>query len=110
MSDKNATEAILSPNEVLKADQQAIKLRAGLLLVVGIALCFTGIGAIVGAPLIIAALVVEFIGVPKNRRGLYRGDCPHCAHAVITSTATQFFDCPACKKRVARVADRFETL
>lgn len=80
-------------------------------LIIGIALCCTGIGAIIGIPLLffVAIGAMTIIGggslgilssVAGNRRTL-KAPCPYCGHSEITmNTETLGVDCPACQKRI----------
>lgn len=79
-------------------------------LVIGIALCCTGIGAIIGIPLIffvgigaMAAIGGGSFGmlssVADNRRTL-KGPCPYCGIEVMVNTKAVGVDCSACKKRI----------
>lgn len=72
---------------------------SGCLIPAGIILCFTGIGAIVGIPLILAGLLAPFLG-PLIGLVALRGECPWCGTMVTSHAASQGFDCPACKKRI----------
>ncbi len=47
------------------------------LMVIGILLCFTGIGAIIGVPLILASIVLPFVNLGNAS---IVGNCPYCRH------------------------------
>jgi uncharacterized Zn finger protein (UPF0148 family) len=71
---------------------------------VGILLCLTGIGAVVGVPLILFGLLSPFIGALLGWTGL-KGQCPWCAAPITSPAGAQGIDCPACKKRIV-IRDR----
>jgi DNA-directed RNA polymerase subunit RPC12/RpoP len=76
-----------------------------ILAIVGTLLCLTGLGAIVGVPMIAAAIVAPLLG-PMIGLGTLRGKCPWCGTAVSNITShPQGFYCHACSKRMA-VEDR----
>ena len=79
---------------------------SGCLIPVGIILCFTGIGAIIGVPLILVGLFAMIIG-PLMGLGELKGECPWCGTKVTSPTASQGIDCPACKKRIVIKDKRF---
>lgn len=70
----------------------------GCMIPIGVALCLTGIGAIIGVPLIIAGLIMPFQGL--QRRKMLQGPCPWCRQPVRIGTAAVGFNCPACAKRI----------
>ncbi|MEH6816804.1 MAG: hypothetical protein V7683_09735 [Pseudoalteromonas distincta] len=72
----------------------------GLLYLIGISLCFTGIGAFVGVPLIIIVFIYQVKG---NERiiGAWKGSCPKCGgdifwYAGNEETKQGNFQCPIC--------------
>jgi DNA-directed RNA polymerase subunit RPC12/RpoP len=73
----------------------------GCLIPAGVVLCLTGIGALIGIPLIIAGIVAPIVGLVSS----IKGPCPYCGSAVTTSKSSQGVTCRACKKRVV-VRDR----
>lgn len=66
----------------------------GCVLPVGILLCFTGIGAIIGIPLILAALIFPFTGFAAQK-----APCPYCGQMVHVFAGVGV-NCPACKQRI----------
>jgi DNA-directed RNA polymerase subunit RPC12/RpoP len=71
-------------------------------IIVGLSLCFTGIGAIVGIPLIIVGLCGPILGLFAGMK-LVKGECPWCQTMVTCTGASQKkggITCPACKKRI----------
>ena len=60
---------------------------------IGLLLCFTGIGAIIGIPLMIVAL-------KGPKKGGYVGACPHCGPRAAVSQIHAGANCPACKGRI----------
>jgi len=77
----------------------------------GLAACAYGwMGAIVGVPVILAAIYSAFFIPPKINRGLYIGKCPHCgADASATHYQSQI-DCPSCGEDIAVKDQRFIAL
>lgn len=69
----------------------------GFLTFVGILLTLTGVGAIIGIPLIILGIVMFFIS-PLLGLGAVKGDCPWCGTTVTVMAKGE--DCPICKKRI----------
>ncbi|MBN2432584.1 MAG: hypothetical protein JXQ27_14000 [Acidobacteria bacterium] len=74
--------------------------------VVGALLCLTGIGALLGIPLIfaghLALLIMPFAG--KSARV---GACPYCGHQVTMSTTSSGVTCRACRRRIVMHHHRF---
>ncbi len=80
---------------------------------IGLLLSLTGIGAIIGIPMILIGLVMPFsVGGFTGLMGMItkKGNCPYCNFA-ITVTPMPGIDCPACKKRILNqngILKRFE--
>lgn len=66
-------------------------------LIVGTLLCLTGLGALLGVPMIIVGIIAPLAG-PIFGLGEHRGKCPSCGTRVISFTDGQSHDCPACNK------------
>ena len=78
---------------------------------VGLAATAMGtIGAVVGVPLILAALYSAFFIPPKINRGLYIGKCPHCGDDMSATHYQTQVDCPNCGKDVLVKDSRFIAL
>lgn len=61
---------------------------------IGIALCFTGVGILIGGPMI-------YYGLSRKKGvGGFVGNCPKCDNSVCAARDTPGFDCPSCKVRV----------
>lgn len=60
---------------------------------VGILLCCTIIGAIIGIPLILGTML-------GPKKGGYRGSCPHCGTTMSVGVIQAGANCHACKGRV----------
>jgi len=73
---------------------------APILLIVGIMLCLTGLGALLGVPMIIAAIFAPLAG-PLFGMGEYKVSCPSCKTRMITVPDGQLHYCPACQKEFA---------
>jgi hypothetical protein len=64
------------------------------MIAIGIVLSLTGIGAIIGIPLILMGLVAPFIGPLMTK-----GRCPYCGNFIISSMGSRGVKCRVCKKR-----------
>jgi hypothetical protein len=69
----------------------------GCMFVAGLLLTFTGIGAIIGIPMMLASILALVVG-PFTGIGQVKGPCPHCGQKV--SGKPPGVDCPACRRRV----------
>jgi DNA-directed RNA polymerase subunit RPC12/RpoP len=67
------------------------------LIIVGILLCFTVVGSLLGIPLILGGLMAPFVTAIQGKNWM-EGKCPVCGTAMsITHLGA---NCPACKKRI----------
>jgi len=66
-------------------------------LTVGTVLCFTGIGAIFGVPLIIAGFIFPFINLGNST---LIGSCPYCGHETTAFKNDPGVTCKACQQRI----------
>lgn len=71
-----------------------------ILVIVGTMLCLTGLGAILGIPMILAAVFAPLLG-PVVGLGALKGKCPWCGVTVSSIINAKDFDCHACGGRVA---------
>ena len=71
-----------------------------ILIILGGLLCLTGLGAILGIPLIIVAILSPLLG-PLIGIGEHKGKCPSCGTRVISVDDGQNHYCPACDKEFA---------
>lgn len=71
-----------------------------ILVIVGGMLCLTGLGAILGIPMIIAAVLAPLLG-PMFGMSAHRGKCPFCGTVVTDIHNTEICDCPVCNQRFA---------
>jgi hypothetical protein len=69
------------------------------LVAVGLLLTLTGIGALIGIPLILFGIVFPFVG-PFLGLGSIRGACPHCGAQVRSTKSRPGATCPACLRRI----------
>lgn len=69
------------------------------LIALGLLLCVTGIGAIIGIPLIIIALISPIVGGVVGLAAR-KGECPWCGTTVTHFNTSKGIDCPTCKKRI----------
>jgi len=73
---------------------------APMLLIVGTLLCLTGLGAILGIPMILAAVLSPLLG-PMIGIGTLKGKCPWCGTAVNSVEHAKDFTCLECSQRIA---------
>ena len=66
-----------------------------ILIVIGAMVSFTGIGLIMGIPLILIGIAYPFIG-----RSLIKGPCPYCGSAMSAFGFKKGITCLACKERI----------
>ena len=104
MSQKSTTVATFHGNEVHDLNDFKVKITRALIFTAGLALCFTGIGIIVGVPMMI------FSFPKKSTLGLYTGNCPKCDQPIMATPAPIGFDCPICKTRIIRNGNTFSTV
>jgi hypothetical protein len=79
---------------------------SGCLIVAGGLLCLTGMGAIIGIPLILAGLLTPFLG-PVLALTTIKGPCPYCETSVTAQSRAVGVTCPACQKRIIIREKRF---
>src|ERR1035437_2012000 len=101
------TEKKTAPEEAEKAPVQGAfsgllfgMLAAPILIIVGTMLCFTGLGAILGITMILAAVFSPLLG-PMIGLGALKGKCPWCGVSVSSIANAKDFDCHECGKRIA---------
>lgn len=73
---------------------------APMMIIVGTMLCLTGLGAILGVPMILGGAMAPLLG-PMIGLGSLRGKCPWCGEPVSSVNSRQSFECDACKQRIA---------
>jgi len=73
---------------------------APVLLIFGTLLCLTGLGAFLGVPMIIAAIIAPLAG-PLIGIGEHQVRCPYCNTREITFADNQLHSCPNCKQEFA---------
>lgn len=79
-----------------------------LIIPAGLFLSMTGIGALIGIPLIIFGLFAPFLGLTGKKyvkgemigTGILKGPCPYCKKEFTTAKMDSSVDCPHCKKRL----------
>ena len=79
---------------------------APILIIVGTLCCLTGLGAIIGIPMIIAAVCMPLVA-PVVGLGSLKGTCPWCNSAVSSMRSSNSFECHICGKRIAAEDKRF---
>jgi predicted RNA-binding Zn-ribbon protein involved in translation (DUF1610 family) len=78
------------------------------MLILGSLLCLTGLGAILGIPLIVGAVIAPLVG-PVVGLNAVKGKCPWCGAPVSCIHSAQSFDCDACHQRIAIRNEKFVT-
>ncbi len=71
-----------------------------ILVIVGTLLCLTGLGAILGIPMIILAVFSPLLGPLIGLEGL-KGNCPWCGVSVASLANGKEFGCMECGHRIA---------
>lgn len=104
------------PAQIFEAEKAPVKnafsgLLFGLLilpmcLIVGIMLCMTGLGAILGIPIIILGILAPLLG-PMIGIGEPRGKCPWCGAALDNVINTPAFDCHVCSGKIEMKNHKF---
>jgi len=69
----------------------------GCFIPIGIVLCFTGIGAILGFPIILGSLVLTLLGFFVKK---IDGKCPYCQHNISVDSSKAGLNCDACANRI----------
>lgn len=72
---------------------------APVLLIVGTLLCLTGLGAVLGVPMILGGIVAPLAGSIFGA-GSVRGKCPSCGAAVSSVASKHSFACPVCGESI----------
>ncbi len=72
---------------------------APMCIIVGVMLCLTGLGAVLGVPMIIAGILAPLLG-PLIGLGEPKGKCPWCGAAVSNVVNAPGFYCHACSGRI----------
>jgi DNA-directed RNA polymerase subunit M/transcription elongation factor TFIIS len=65
----------------------------------GIFLSMTGIGSLIGMPLVIVSFFIPFV-LAFITLSFISGPCPYCGHKVLAQTKKTGVNCSACKKRI----------
>jgi DNA-directed RNA polymerase subunit RPC12/RpoP len=75
-------------------------------IIVGTMLCLTGLGALLGVPMIIAGILSPLLG-PMISIGEPKGKCPWCATSVSNVFNASGFECHVCSKKIMVRNQRF---
>lgn len=94
MPETHAVEKIRSPTEGEKQIGYSVNCLFG---GIGVLLCLTGIGAIVGIPLLLGTYWASKAG--KQPIHVWEAPCPFCGTVVSVPINTLGSNCPACRKR-----------
>jgi len=74
-------------------------LAAPVLIIYGGMICLTGLGIVLGVPMIIAGVCAPLLGSLMGINAL-KGKCPWCGSSVGSVAIFDRFSCPACSKRI----------
>jgi DNA-directed RNA polymerase subunit RPC12/RpoP len=72
---------------------------APIMIIVGTLLCLTGLGAILGIPMILGGALAPLLG-PLIGLGELKGKCPWCGAPVSSILNIPGFNCRACNNRI----------
>ena len=105
------TPQISQPTESAKAVGVTAGLVGGIgcgamLFIMGLLLSMTGVGLIIGVPMMVAALFMPFL-MPALGLAQIKGPCPYCSTTVYAQSTAPGVTCPGCKKRVVIREKRF---
>jgi DNA-directed RNA polymerase subunit RPC12/RpoP len=70
---------------------------AGVIFIIGMLLTATGIGAIIGIPLMIVGIIFPFVNIGNST---LIGSCPYCGNEIIALKNEPGVTCKACKQRI----------
>ena len=76
------------------------------LMIPGTLMCLTGLGAFLGVPMIVAAILAPLMG-PLFGFGVLKGKCPWCGSTVTSFGSAKTLYCHACSQRIAITQSRF---
>lgn len=82
---------------------------APVMIMVGVMLCLTGLGAILGIPMIIGGVLAPLAG-PMIGLGAIKGKCPLCDAPVSSLPGVESFHCEACHRQIAVRNEKFVTV
>lgn len=99
MVNNKSTETKSAKGEGMAVGCATGPVAAILLIGLGGILCLTGIGAIIGIPLILGGLLAPFLA-PLLGLSNIKGQCPYCGSDVLVSSREPGVNCRACKKRI----------
>lgn len=109
VADESATtpqlvQQVVTPTESAKLEGVVIGTASGcltsvLLFVGGGLLCATGIGALIGVPMIIGAILAPIVG-PLLGLAHKKGRCPNCQGEVSVAPGERGTTCGSCKRRI----------
>ncbi len=71
-----------------------------MLLIVGTLLCLTGLGALLGIPMIAAGILAPLLG-PMIGMRTHKGLCPYCGAALSNIESSHGATCPVCNRAIA---------
>ena len=81
---------------------------APVMIIVGVMLCLTGLGAILGIPMIIGGVLAPLAGPMIGFRAV-KGKCPLCGAQVSSLPGVESFHCEACHQQIVVRNEKFVT-
>jgi uncharacterized Zn finger protein (UPF0148 family) len=78
-----------------------------MLLIVGTLLCLTGLGAILGVPMIVAGILAPLVGPLIGMRS-HQTHCPYCGTSLSNLESSRPATCPVCNQKVTMNRGRLE--
>ncbi len=72
---------------------------APMLIIVGTLFCLTGLGLLIGIPIILAGVLAPLLG-PLIGMGEHKRKCPACGTRLIGIVDARVHQCPACNRRL----------
>lgn len=106
MAERRATKATFDPSAILDEHRAAIGWTRILMTFGGTSLFFVGpVGVAIGLPVVFAAFLLV-----KPKKGVWKGNCPHCNFEITTRAGLKVFDCPICGKRVVQQHEQYHAV
>ena len=99
------TDAVFDPDYEHKAPATHGPFLRAFYILFGLGLCFTGVGAILGVPLILWELGNIPVRIPP---GIRTGPCPKCHKDLFLLKEVPATTCPICRARVVVTGDKFQ--
>lgn len=109
MEKKEFTETSTPSKADLKMAQKKSLVTAVFCIILGLGVCLTGIGLIIGIPMILYGLISPFTTKGVEMK-LLRGKCPYCASDIVVVKTRPGATCRACKSRIVIKENRLYSM